>query len=97
MPCTKFLLLLTGLASISAGQVRVMVAVPGKGAQSIVFVAGNSRMSLGDNSAPNIVSGLKKVGDIAAKNAMMFIMEPLSSGSSRRFELPLVPVVSFSY
>jgi len=62
---------------------RAEMAAKFGGAQSIIFVGRQQPDVPWGQQRSQIVSGLKKVGDIAAKHGMMFIMEPLSSGQGQ--------------
>src|SRR3954464_7809315 len=58
---------------------RAEMAAKFGGAQSIIFVGRQQPDVPWEQQRSQIVSGLKKTGDIGAQHNMMFIMEPLSS------------------
>jgi hydroxypyruvate isomerase len=58
---------------------RAKMAAKFGGAQSIIFVGKQQPDVPWEQQRSQIVSGLKKTGDIAAENNMTFIVEPLSS------------------
>jgi len=58
---------------------RAKMAAKFGGAQSIIFVGKQQPDVPWEQQRSQIVSGLKKVGDIGAEHKMMFIVEPLSS------------------
>jgi hydroxypyruvate isomerase len=58
---------------------RAEMAAKFGGAQSIIFVGRQQPDVPWEHQRAGIVSGLRKVGDIAARHKMMFIVEPLSS------------------
>jgi hydroxypyruvate isomerase len=58
---------------------RAKMAAKFGGAQSIIFVGRQQPDVPWEQQRSQIVSGLKKTGDIAAENNMTFIVEPLSS------------------
>jgi len=60
-------------------EARAKMAVKFGGAQSIIFVGKQQPDVPWGQQRAQIVSGLKKTGDIAAAAGMTFIMEPLSS------------------
>jgi len=60
-------------------EARAKMAAKFGGAQSIIFVGKQQPDVPWEQQRSQIVSGLKKVGDIGAAHKMMFIMEPLSS------------------
>jgi len=60
-------------------EARAKMAAKFGGAQSIIFVGKQQPDVPWEQQRSQIVSGLKKVGDIAAKHNMNFIFEPLSS------------------
>jgi hydroxypyruvate isomerase len=60
-------------------EARAKMAVKFGGAQSIIFVGKQQPDVPWEQQRAQIVSGLKKTGDIAAAAGMTFIMEPLSS------------------
>ena len=62
---------------------RAEMAAKFGGAQSIIFVGRQQPDVPWGQQRSQIVSGLKKVGDIAAKHGIMFIMEPLSSSQGQ--------------
>jgi hydroxypyruvate isomerase len=62
---------------------RAVMAAKFGGAQSIIFVGRQQPDVAWEKQRSQIVSGLKKVGDIAAEHGMMFIVEPLSSGQGQ--------------
>ena len=76
----------TGLTKPGAEQVylndmtaRAKMAVKFGGAQSIIFVGKTQPDVPWPQQQSQIVSGLKKVGDIAGEFGMMFVVEPLST------------------
>ena len=76
----------TGLTKPGAEEVflkdmtaRAKMAAKFGGAQSIIFVGRQQQDVPWEQQRAQIVSGLKKVGDIGAENKMMFIVEPLST------------------
>jgi hydroxypyruvate isomerase len=62
---------------------RAKMAAKFGGAQSIIFVGRQQPDVAWEKQRSQIVSGLKKAGDIAAEHGMMFIVEPLSSGQGQ--------------
>src|SRR5436190_2365712 len=62
---------------------RAKMAAKFGGAQSIIFVGKQQPDVPWEQQRAQIVSGLKKAGDIAAAHGMTFIMEPLSSGQGQ--------------
>jgi hydroxypyruvate isomerase len=62
---------------------RAKMAAKFGGAQSIIFVGRQQPDVPWEQQRSQIVSGLKKAGDIAAEYGMMFIVEPLSSGQGQ--------------
>jgi hydroxypyruvate isomerase len=60
-------------------EARARMAARFGGAQSIIFVGRQQTDIPWEQQRAQIVSGLKKTGDIAAKHNMTFILEPLSS------------------
>lgn len=62
---------------------RAKMAVRFGGAQSIIFVGRKQPDLAWENQRAQIVSGLKKAGDIAGEFGMMLVMEPLSSGNGQ--------------
>jgi len=62
---------------------RAKMAAKFGGAQSIIFVGQQQADVPWEQQRSQIVSGLKKVGDIAAEFGMMFIVEPLSSAQGQ--------------
>ena len=60
-------------------EARAKMAAKFGGAQSIIFVGKQQPDVSWEQQRSQIVSGLKKTGDIGARHNMTFIMEPLSS------------------
>ena len=62
---------------------RAKMAAKFGGAQSIIFVGRQQTDVTWEQQRSQIVSGLKKVGDIGTEYNMMFIVEPLSTGQGQ--------------
>lgn len=74
-----------GMEEVFLKDMEARAKMAGKfgGAQSIIFVGRQQPDVPWEQQRSQIVSGLKKTGDIGARHGMMFIVEPLSSNPSQ--------------